>query len=108
MGEKMKSTLNIVLKKKRIMIGKRGKHTMLAAEWVDSELIENINIRSRLSRNWRIARKKNESEEIQKACKEKYEKQQKKTAVLSGKKRGDWKKKKIEETWKNGKKKIGP
>merc|ERR1711874_665725 len=95
-------------KKKKIKVGKRGQRTMLAAEWVDSELIENINIRSRLSRNWRIARKNNESEEIPKACKEKYEKQQKKTAVLSGKKKGDWKKKKIEETWKNGKKKIGP
>ena len=75
---------------------------MLAAEWVDSELIDNINIRSRLSRNWRIARKNNESEEIQKACK-KYQKQQKKTAVLSGKNKGDWEKK-IEERWKNGKK----
>jgi len=31
--EKIKSTLSIVLKKKkRIKIGKRGKHTMLAAE----------------------------------------------------------------------------
>ena len=62
---KMKSTLNTVLKKKkRIKLGKRGKHTMLAAEWIDSELIDNINIRSRLSRNWRISRKNNESEEI--------------------------------------------
>ena len=57
--EKMKSTLNIVLrKKKRIKLGKKGKETMLAAEWVDQELIDNINTRSRLSRDWRIAKKK--------------------------------------------------
>ena len=102
--EKIKTTLNIVLKKKkRIKVGKRGKQTILAAEWVDSELIDNISLRSRLSRDQRIARRNNEPEEIQKACKEKYEKQQKKTAIMSGKKKGDWEKKKIEETWRDGK-----
>jgi len=50
----------------------------LAAEWVDLELIDNINLRSKLSRKWRLARKQNEPEEILKACKEEYEKQQKK------------------------------
>ena len=69
--EKMKSTLNITLKKKkRLKLGRRGKTTMLAAEWVDQELIDNIKTRSRLSRDWRRARKNGEPEEIQKACKE--------------------------------------
>ena len=52
--EKMKSTLNITLKKKkRLKLGRRGKNIMLAAEWVDQELIDNIKTRSRLSRDWR-------------------------------------------------------
>ena len=92
--EKIKSTQDTVRKKKRIKIGKRGKHTVLAAEWVDCELIDNINLRSRFNIDWRIARNNNEPEEIPKACKEKYEKQQKKTAIMSGKKKGDWEMKK--------------
>ena len=60
---KIKSTQNTVLrKKKRIKIGKRGKHKILAAEWVDCELIDNINLRSKFSRDWRIARNNNEPE----------------------------------------------
>ena len=77
--KKIKTTLDVILrKKKRRKIGKRGKHTVLAAEWVDLELIDNISLRSKLSRKWRLARKHNEPEEILKACKEEYEKQQKK------------------------------
>ena len=72
---KIKTTQDVVLrKKKRRKIGKRGKHTVLAAEWVDLELTDNISLRSRLSRKWRLARKNNEPEEILKACKENYEK----------------------------------
>ena len=48
----------------------KGKTTLLAAEWVDQELIENIKIRSKLSREWRKARRKKEPEEIQKECSE--------------------------------------
>ena len=77
--KKIKTTLDVILrKKKRIKIGKRGKQTILAAEWVDQELTDNISLRSKLSRRWRLARKNNEPEEILKACKEEYEKQQKK------------------------------
>ena len=69
----MKTSLNITLRKrKRIKLGNKGRETLLAAEWVDSELIENINKRSRFSRDWRIARKEKASEEIQKACKDRY------------------------------------
>ena len=60
---KIKTTLNTVLKKKkRIKVEKRGKQTILATEWVDYELLDNIGLRSRLSRNWRIARKNGEPE----------------------------------------------
>ena len=67
-------------------------------------LLDNIGLRSILSRNWRIARKNREAEEVLEACKEKYEKLQRKTAILSGNKKGEWEKKKVEETWKDGKK----
>ena len=57
--KKIKTTIDVILrKKKRIKIGKRGKQTILAAEWVDQELTDNISLRSKLSRKWRLARKK--------------------------------------------------
>ena len=96
--EKIKSNINSTLKK-RLKLGIKGKITMLAAELTDS-----IKIRSRLSRDWRRAQKNGESEEIQKACKERYEQQKKITAIMAAKKRGDWKKRKIEETKNDGKK----
>merc|ERR1711913_160773 len=103
--KKIKTTQDVVLrKKKRVKLVKRGKHTVIAAEWVNMELIDNINLRSKLSRKWRLARKQNEPEEILKACKEEYEKQQKKTSIMSCKKKGEREKRKIEETWKDGKK----
>ena len=60
---------------------------MLAAEWVDQELIDSIKTRCRLSRDWRRARKNGESEEIQKACKERYLQQKKITALMTAKKK---------------------
>ena len=87
--------------KKRIKVGKRGRQTILAAEWVDSELLDNISLRNKLSREWRLARKNGETDDVIEACKERYEKQQKKTTILSGSKKGEWEKK-IEETWKDG------
>jgi len=98
---KIKTTQDVLRKKK---IGKRGKQTILAAEWVDLELTDNISLRSKLSRKWRLARNNNEPVETVKACKEEYEKQQKKTSIMSCKKKGEWEVRKIEETWKKGKK----
>ena len=103
--KKIKTTQDVVLRKKKtIKIGKRGKHTVIAAEWVDMKLIDNINLRSKLSRKWRLARKQNEPEEILKVYKEEYEKQQRKTSIMSGRKKGEWEVRKIEETRKDGKK----
>ena len=56
--------------KKRIKVGKKGDTRILAAEWVDEELKDNIKKRGRLSRRWRIARKRGEPQELL----EKYEK----------------------------------
>ena len=101
----MKASLNITLrKKKRIKLGKKGKETLMAAEWVDLELIENINKRSRLSRDWRRARKEGASEDIQKACKDRYIEQKGITSIMTNKKKGDWEIKKVRETLKDGKK----
>merc|ERR1711874_355449 len=103
--KKVKTTQDVALKKKkRIKVGKRGKQKVIAAEWVVMELIDNINLRSKLSRRLRLARKQYKPEEILKAYKEEYEKQQRKTSIMSGKKKGEWEVRKIEETWKNGKK----
>ena len=41
-----------------------------AVEWVDEELIDNIKIRGKISRRWRIARKKQEPQELLNKCKE--------------------------------------
>jgi len=102
---KLKTTQDVVLKKrKRIKVGRRGKRKVTAAEWVDMELIENINLRSKLSRRWRIARKQGEPPEILKRYEEEYKDQQRKTSIMSGKKKGQWEIRKIEETKRDGKK----
>ena len=78
--EKIKSTKDTVLRKrKRIKVGKRGKHKVIAVEWVDIELIDNINLRSKLSR-WRMARKQKEPKEVLKIYEEEYKEQQRKTS----------------------------
>ena len=47
-----------------------------AAPWVDKELTDNIELRSKYSREWRYARKKGDVEEI-KECERKYFQQKK-------------------------------
>ena len=91
-------------KKKRIKVGGRGKKTILAAEWVDEELISNIKLRTSYSRQWRLARKNNSSEEIIEECKKRYLEQQRITSIMSGNKKSQWEEKKIKETWNDGKK----
>ena len=49
---KLNRTLNtVLLKKKRIKLDKKGKKIIIAAKWVDNELVNNLKIRSRLNRN---------------------------------------------------------
>ena len=103
--KKIKTTQDVVLKKrKRIKVGRRGKRKVIAAEWVDIELIENINLRSKLSRRWRMTRKQRKPPEILKLYEEEYKEQQRKTSIMSGKKKGQWEIRKIEETKRDGKK----
>merc|ERR1712121_164819 len=53
-----------------------------AAPWVDKELIDNIGLRSKYSREWRYARKKVNAEEIEE-CKRKYLQQKRLTADMT-------------------------
>ena len=89
-------------KRKKIKVEKKGNKIIRAAEWVDLELIESIKLRMRLNKNWRYSRR-NQPPPVQKEFKEKYENQKKITAALIGKKKSEWEKKKIQETWKDGK-----
>ena len=57
-----------------------------------------------MSRNWRIAWRSKLAMEVQEECKKKYEHQKKLTAKMAGDKKSEWEKKKIEETWRDGKK----
>ena len=62
---KDEKTLNSTMRrKKKIKIGDKKKNLMLAAEWVDEELIRNIKLRTLYSREWRIARKNKSPPEI--------------------------------------------
>ena len=101
--KKLKTSVNHNLRKrKKIKVGKKGNKIIRAAEWVDLELIESIKLRMRLNKNWRYCRR-NQPPPVQKEFKEKYENQKKITAALIGKKKSEWEKKKIQETWKDGK-----
>jgi len=73
--KKVKTTQDVLKKGKRIKVGKNGKQKVIAAEWVDMEVIDNINLKSKLNRRWRLARKQNKPKEILKAYREEYEKQ---------------------------------
>ena len=84
----MKKTVDIVLKrKKRIKLGRKGRKTLSAAEQVDQELIDNIKLRNRLSKNWRFTRRNNLAKEVQEESKRKYEYQKKLTAKMAGEKK---------------------
>ena len=101
--EKMKRTFNSTLRKrKRIKLTRKGNTTLVAAEWVDQELIDSIKLRSRWSREWRRVRKRKETDEVIKACRDRYLEQKKITAKMTARKKGEWEKK-IEETKKDGK-----
>ena len=76
---------------------------MKAAPWVDEDLIKNINLRSKLSREWRYERKRGDTEDKILECKRKYTTQKSKTALMTGEKKSALEDEKIKETWKDGK-----
>ena len=92
--DKLKNTLNSTLRKrKKIKLGNKNNNKILAAEWVDEELIRNIKLRTHYSREWRIARKNKSPPEVIEQCKSRYLKQQRTTSIMSGDKKSQWKKK---------------
>ena len=73
--------------------------SMVSAPWVDTELLENIKLRSQLSREWRYARKRKEPVEVLKAYEDNYLLQKSRTAILTGQKKSHWEESKIAEFW---------
>merc|ERR1712179_896622 len=96
--KKIKYSMELTMRRrKRIKLGKKGKETILAAKWVDQEMIDNINLRNKYSRQWRYARKREAPEEEIEAYRSRYEAQQKKTSTMTGIKKSNWEEKKKEE-----------
>ena len=54
------------MKKYKIQKPGRKWQTIKAAPWVDKELRDNVDLRSKYSREWRYARKRGDQEEIKK------------------------------------------
>ena len=97
---KVKSSVEFAMRRRlRKKPGGKKQITMKAAPWVDTELLGNIKLRSKYSRAWRYARKRNEPEEVINKHKQEYILQKNKTATLTGLKKSQWEEKKIAETW---------
>merc|ERR1711874_780413 len=102
---KLKTSIDENLKRRKIVkLGGKGKIKLISAPWVDNELIENIKLRTKLNKEWRMARKRGEPERILKIFKEMYLKQKRITALMTGDKKSNWESRKINETWKDSKK----
>ena len=70
---------------------------------MDQELMDNIKLKIKLNRSWRFSRRENQPLIIQEEFKQKYEAQKIITSAMAGIKKSEWEKRKIEETWKDGK-----
>merc|ERR1711874_937679 len=91
--DKMKNTFNSTMRRsKRIKLRSNKNIKLLAAEWVDDELIGNIKLRSQFSKDWRHAKKKKEPPKIIEQYKNRYLKQQRITSIMTGDKKSQWKK----------------
>ena len=95
--EKLKTAVNHTMKKNKLQRPGRKWQTIKAAPWVDKELRDNVDLRSKYSREWRYARKRGDQEEIKK-CKEKYYTQKGVTTTMVGSKKSGWEVMKIQET----------
>ena len=103
MGKIKTSVEHAMRRKMKRRSGGKKKLTLKAAPWVDEELIVNIKLRSRYSREWRFSRKRGDPEEIVERYKRSYIDQKSKTAIMTQDKKSQWEIKKIEETWKDSK-----
>merc|ERR1711874_764271 len=102
---KLKNSIDATMKRRKmIKLGGKSKVKLVSAEWVDKELIDNVKLRSKLSRDWRLARKRKEPDEILRQYKNRYLEQKSVTALMTGDKKSAWESRKINETWKDSKK----
>ena len=83
-------TMKKRLKRKPNKRKKEKKYIIKAARWVDSELLRSINLRSKLSKAWRYARKRKEPEQVLEIYKDEYETQKKLTAEMTSQKKSQW------------------
>jgi len=101
---KVSSSVNFAMKRKlKRRPGGKKKIELKAATWVDTELKENIKLRSKLSKAWRHARKRKEPKEVLDKYRDEYFLQKSRTAILTGDKKSEWEESKISETWGGGK-----
>ena len=98
--EKLKTAVNHTMKKTKLQRPGRKWQTIKAAPWVDKELRDNVDLRSKYSREWRHARKKGDQGEIEN-CKENYFTQKGVTNIMVGNKKSGWEAMKIQETENN-------
>ena len=77
----------VLLKKKRIRVKKKGNKILLAAKWVDNELIDNLKLKSILNRKWRKAKKDNLHTDIQEEFRIDYLNQKKITIQMEHEKK---------------------
>ena len=88
---KLKTSIDATMKRRKmIKLGGKGKLKLISAEWVDKELIDNIKLRSKLSREWRLARKRKEPVEVLKQYERRYLHQKSITALMTGDKKSTW------------------
>merc|ERR1712179_400770 len=103
MGKIKTSVEHAMRRKMKRKPGGKKKLTLKAAPWVDGELISNIKLRSKYSREWGHARKRGEPEEVVERYRRSYMDQKSRTAIMTENKKSLWESKKIEETWKDSK-----
>merc|ERR1711874_124890 len=102
---KLKSSIDENLRRREtVKLAGKGQIKLISAPWVDSALIENIKLRTKLNKDWRMARRRGEPERILNIFKERYMKQKRITALMTGDKKSNWESRKINETWKDSKK----
>ena len=83
---KLKTSVSQTMKRTKLQRPGRKWQTIKAAPWVDKELRDNVDLRSKYSREWRYARKEGEQGKIE-MCKEKYFKQKEITGIMVGNKK---------------------
>merc|ERR1711913_256740 len=88
---KFKTSIDETMKRRKmIKLGGKGKLRLISAAWVDKELIDNIKLRSKLNREWRMARKRKEPDEVLKQYERRYLNQKRLTALMTGDKKSAW------------------